>query len=292
MEHLIHRLPLEDGISIFLFGDRQEGSQSYVEEAWQEFKNEFRKTKNAYAIGLGDYADWLRPSMRVRLLEPLSHDSSARQMLDTEIRRGHDKIIDKMEFLKGRLLGLHEGHHNWGFASGENTDQRLASALKTTYLGWVASHRLVLFRNQAGKPSKTYTIVTTHGNSNSRNFKASVGWMERSLMESFNADHYVCGHGCKNGNFEPFERGNIRRTGPAGVDRQIVRGMLVGGFTRAFTDGWKSDYVERAGLSPQAMGWGIIRIKRAHTNSLSHLRGLSGRNDSLDIEQVNRNPIF
>lgn len=294
MVHNIRRLEMQKGLTLFVFGDRQQGGSGYRKEAWEEFRREFKSTPNAWALGLGDYGDWLRPSLRAPLLSSIAKDDSARAALDDEIRRGHDKIIDDMEFLKGRIIGLHEGHHNWKFASGENTDQRLSSALKAPYLGWVASIRLALTYGKAGPKSSSdkafiYTMISTHGNANGRKVHAALGYLEGNYASGFIADQYCMGHGCKNANEVPFKRNLVRRCGPAGMDIQIPRLLVVGGFSEGYTDGWQSDYVERAGFTPQPMGYGLIRFKTCDRKAEALAHGLtSSQRKSLQVEQLNR----
>ena len=278
--------------TVFIFGDRQQGSKGYKKEAWEEFKREFLATPNAWALGVGDYGDWLRPSMRTPVVNALAKDDSARAMLDGDIRRGHDEIINDMAFLEGKLIGLHEGHHNWTFASGETTDQRLASALKAPYLGWIATTRLVFTTGNddraKGGHSFVHMLLSTHGNANGRKVPAALANLE-NYTQSWDADSFVMGHGCKSGNHVPFKRNKCRRIGPFGVETQIPRCMVVGGFCEGYTDGWQSSYVERAGFLPQPLGYGIFRFKRVSRMDNQIIRGVKNKHThSLMVEPVNR----
>jgi hypothetical protein len=135
-------------------------------------------------------------------------------------------------------------------------------------------------------------MVSTHGNANGAKVGAAVNWMEGKLVAGFSADHYIMGHGCKNANFVPQERRVIRRIGNPGVENQIPRCMIVGGFSQGYTNGWESDYVERAGMVPQPIGWGIIRFAiRTSRKSEALARGVSARTNTLQVEQVNVTPV-
>ena len=291
----------ETPVSIFVFGDRQAGSEGYNKEAWQEFKRHFKSTPNAWALGVGDYNGWLRPTMRAHLQSATAKDTSARKQLDKLVMQDHDKTIEDMEFLKDKCIGLHEGHHNWTFITNDNTDMRLANALKAPYLGWMASTRLVIDYNSPKTTKKsrfglTYTIVSMHGNSNASSFPSSARWMETRVVNAWIADQHIMGHGCKNGNFEPHVQNIIRRRGPAGIDTKIPRCLIVGGFCDGFTNGWESGYVEQRGFAPQPLGWGVIRLKFVHTNQAALARGLEATGTgksaiSLDVEQLNKNPL-
>jgi len=300
--HHVSRIPLNSKgeATLFVFGDKQAGGSGYAAEMWKEFELQFKAAPNAWALGLGDYGDWLRPSMRERLYATLSKDDGARQQLDNMVIKDHDGIIDEMEFMKGRLVGIHEGHHTHYFLNGGNTDQRLASALKAPFLGWSASTRLVLTmgvqKEGQGTHAHVYTMLSTHGSANSPKVGGSANWMEDKMVGAWSAEHYIMGHGCKNANFVPHERNEIRRVGPAGIKTVLPRCMIVGGFSRGYTDGWKSSYVERQNMKPQPIGWGIIRFKAVRRRAQLIAQGLGdGRSTNLSpktlaVEQVTVTP--
>lgn len=296
MLHQIARVPIDHshGMTLFVFGDLQSDADGFSGEAWEEFRSRFKATKNAWGIGLGDYNDWLRPSMRSRLQSSMTGDTSARQMQDDMFRKKQDDLIKRMDFLEGRLVGLHNGHHCWEFLSGENSDQRLASALKAPYLGWMASTRLILMRPNAKHVDRasagTYTIVSMHGTGNARHATTDARWLEVNIVPGWGADHYVKGHACKSVAWVPHTRNEIRRNGPAGVEQRLVRCMNVPGFSNGYTDGWSSSYAERSGFLPQALGWGEIRFKRTQSIEEMQQRGLTNRKSGgIAVEQIIHN---
>ena len=301
MVHHETSLPLKGGgVAVFLFGDLQLGSQGFDDEAWEQFKQEFKSTPNAIGLGLGDYGDWLRPSMRSRVQGSISGDDSARSMMDDLVRSDQDKkggVLDKMDFLKGRLIGLHSGHHEWEWGTGGNSTQRLCSALKAPYLGWMASTRLKLaygaLAKRTSKFTRTfaYTMVTMHGTGNGRFVGSDTNWMERNIVSAWDADFYARGHGCKAAAWHPFERNYVRTSGPCGVDKSTPDCMLIGGFNRSFTDGWQSSYAERAGFAPQPVSWGVLRIRRTQDIASANIKGLSGKKTrTLRVETLIRRP--
>mgnify|MGYP001607888204 CR=1 FL=1 len=294
MIHHISRLRLErEELTLFVFGDLQYGADGFNLEAWKEFEHEFKTTPNAWALGLGDYQDFARPTMRGRLEASASHDDSIKKQLDKMVILEQDKLLNLMGFLEGRCIGLHEGHHTWNLGSGIKTDQRIASALKAPFLGWMASTRLCLAygkaKNNDHKRMLIHTIVSMHGNANARRTGGAAAWLENNIMPGFLADHYIQGHACKHVAWEPNERKEIRREGPAGTIMRIPKCMQVGGFHSGYTDGWQSSYVERFGFTPQPLGYGVIRFKRIERQGLQELNGTPGkRNKTLLVEQFNR----
>lgn len=289
----------EGGFELWLAGDNQRGSKGYVPEAWEEFKRQFLASKRKKAfLGMGDYCDFLRPSLRPMLKGALGKDDSARRMLDKAIMKQHDETIRDMEFLKGYTLGLHEGHHNWTTLDGINLDQRLSSALGARFLGFAATTRLVLRGsyggkisvNQLGYPKNSHvvTLLTTHGNASGRKVPGALSWAENNLASAFIADIYAIGHGCKGGNDAPFERTEVKRAGGAGLRRTVPRILAVGGFCRGWTDGWESDYVEQAGLTPQPLSWAKIHFRIVERRDVELARGRPGRGTkTLEIQAMN-----
>ena len=122
--------------TLFVFGDIQLGSPGYKKEIFNEFKEDFLSTPNAYGLGLGDYGDFLRPSLRAKVGEALYQDDDARIQLDDIVRDKIEKLGDEMSFMKGKLVGLNSGHHEWDFKDGTTSTHQLCHRLHTTYLGW------------------------------------------------------------------------------------------------------------------------------------------------------------
>jgi hypothetical protein len=268
-----HKKPL----TVFVFGDlnAEDNDPEFDDEVWQMFVQDFKSTPNAVAIGLGDYGDWLRPSMRAKIQGALNGDSSAQHMIDDMVRLGQDKLLRRLEFMKGKLIGLHDGHHQWDFADGTNSTQRLCAALKAPYLGWIASTRIAL--TTYGQTFRVWTLVSTHGNGTAKTTTADAGGFERTIVNGFVADGYVRGHGCKSAAWLPYERIHIRRKGPAGRDRQVPRAMIIGGFKKGYTDGWNSSYVEKAGFISQPRSYGKIVLGISEHGAHSEAKGLRKR---------------
>ena len=296
MQDQIAHAPIDKyGASLFFFGDLQWGATGFSEEAWEEFKDEFLSTPNARAIGLGDYNDSQRPSIRSRLRGAI--DSDTHVQLDDQYRSHQDKLLNKMAFLEGKLLGIHNGHHCHIFADGTNSDQRIASALRTTYLDWEAATRLVLFHPKLPEQQRwIYNIVSMHGTGNGRTTGSDVGFLERQASAYVNADHIVKGHACRSNASMPYERHFIRESGPAGRIRRYVRLLSVGGFRKGFTNGATSGYEEIAGFVPQPIGWAVIRFSLVYSKEAMRDRGLDGnkkpKNALLKVEHVNHHPLI
>lgn len=301
MVHHIHRVPLRwaQVLSLFVWGDtqwRDEGDEGFDAQAWEAFRDDVKAAKRngpVRLLGLGDYGDWLRPSMRSKVQSALSGDDDARQQADSMVQRKQESLLKLLSFMEGDLIGLHLGHHAWEFANGTNDTQWLCSALKTSYLGWMATTRLMLDGPIKSQGGHTYTIVSMHGTGNARYVTTDARWLEANIVPAFIADHYFRGHGCKAAAWEPFERQMVRRRGQAGVAKARVRCMTVGGFHKGYTDGHQTTYVEKAGFTPQPVSWGVVRFRFTQAQAKIEQAGLKTScrgNNFLDIEQTTRGP--
>lgn len=314
MNHHEHRVIAHsgtNGVDLFFFGDLQEGVEGFRDDAWGAFRDDWKRSLNPYAVGMGDYRDWLRPSIRGKISPALHKDPSAHKQLDDMVHAGIEASAERFEFMKGRILGLHEGHHEWDFKSGANTTMLLAERLKTLNLGWISSNRLIIVhpgRARAGRDmGHAFTFVSSHGNPSGR-YTPSVARSMEMKMESFVCDLKVMGHACRSASWSPQEYHLIRRSGPPGIVRVQPRMVLVGGFVDAYTDGWtskpkvdnnkkiggrpKEEYAALAGLQPQPLMWAVVRIRLARKAAEAKERNISHKAILLDVEAVNRGPAI
>jgi len=319
MNHFTHKLAMpnwEDGVDVFIWGDEQEGSEAYRADAFAAFKADWKRSKNPYAIGIGDYRDFMRPSMGERIDSVLVRDKSLKKQLDDLVRPGVEKTAARLEFMKGRILGMHEGHHDYEFSSGMNGTQMLAEALKTTNLGWMASHRLSIDfpeKNNTDDKNRSYSVTgaTSHGNASGRNTTSVAQSMEQS-MKDLVCNFKVQGHACRSASWSPHPYRTVRRNGPPGVNTLVCEHLLVGGFCDSYTDGWiskpieegvgerrkqiggrpASGYAERRNLTPQVVSWGIIRVHFRANLAQAREIGVSDRTRLLDIEAIRRCPTL
>ena len=94
MQHISYDPPIlsfNEWLTVFIFGDLQHKSEAFVKEAWGEFTYQFKRTKGPKAaVGVGDYTDFTRPSMRTRLEAVLNGDDTMHAQLDDLFRKYQD----------------------------------------------------------------------------------------------------------------------------------------------------------------------------------------------------------
>ena len=301
-----------DGVDIFFVGDEQEGSPGYRKDVWAEFVADWKRSPNPYMIHMGDARDWLRPTMRTKVKAAMTGDRSAHAQLDDFIMLGLNETLERLDPFRGRVIGMHQGHHDWEFLSGATCTMLLAQHLKALNYGWKAGTRLGLKFASSGRNSKGgayyFTIATSHGNASGRDTTGVAGSMERSMKDII-CDLKVQGHACRSAAWTPHEYTIIKKRDAPGIVRVVPRHLLVGGFCEAYTNGWISvpkcdmktkkeyggnpltTYAEERGLTPQPPMWGVARLRLRYSKELNKERNMApGKTPLLDIETVNRGP--
>jgi hypothetical protein len=243
--------------TLFIGGDFQFHSSGFKEEIFQDFKKDFLSSPNPYFIGLGDYGDFLRPSLRNRVAEVLTQDPDARKELDDIVTQDVCRLAEKMSFLKNRCIGLHSGHHEWEYKNGTNSSQKICELLNAQYLGWAAYTvlRVLPPRTKVGNKSSTVSIkiFSTHGDGGSTFSSGDMANLEKKIAPYWISDLYLRGHSSK-GELAPLELNDVTLKGTPRIikkTRWIVNcpGMMAGYEMN------KTGYVEYRNLPPASMGY-------------------------------------
>ncbi len=260
-------------INIFVFGDIQEHSSGFSEEYFQAFKSDFLSTKNAYAIGLGDYGDFVRPSLMKRIntiMDPVQ-DRDYRNQLDKMVDADLRRLCDKFSFLKGRTLGITSGHHEWAFLSGDTSTQRLAKYLGADFLGWTSYLVLKVryFKNQSElKNRKSVNIKSssfavkfycTHGSGGGLYNHSDLSNLERKIAPYWIADVYLRGHSSK-GELAPIELNDVSLSGDCKIIKKTRWLVNCPGMMNGYIDG-DTSYVEMNNMPPASLGYSRVEIK-------------------------------
>lgn len=292
---------IKNGVCIYVWGDEQEGSEGFARECRDEMLYQFKKEPGTkLGLHLGDSFDWLRPTMRARVDGQLIHDPSARAQVSNMVRRAQDDALKDLTPFEGRMIGCHEGHHSWRYEDGTSTDQRLASALRTRYLGWIAATQLRLTVGEKGKKpgggSFGLTLLSTHGAGNSTAIGSDAKKIQDLAMGTW-ADLYFRGHSCKAMVTPGLERRIIRSSRTPGVKKQVPWFINAPGMSKSYTNGWQSTYAERAGYTPQPIGWIVVRIglssswAGSEANGVNRLRPDGGKRQPPTTLRIEATPV-
>lgn len=249
------------------FGDLQKGTKGFREDLWEQWLQEAHRDKHAYFIGMGDYSDTFRPTIRKNISKVTKEDASAHQQLDYALEKGMQKFAEDLMPLRDRIIGLHSGHHNWDLLGGMNTDQYLCQLLKVKWLGFEGWTRLSVERSRYHHP--TVDIFSTHGCGGAGFTGTDMTALERRIMPYRKAHIYLRGHSTKiySAPAPPLEY--IRNMqGKMKIGRMPRVLCNTGGFMEGRIEG-ETSYVEEKNMPPVALGWITIDIN-FHRNPKYH----------------------
>ena len=246
------------------FGDVHYASPLHAEGAFGDFLKWAENHPDAYFLGMGDYIDFISARARVALtklkasVKTEMHENDAEETIDSLEERAESKISKFARLLinagmKGRIIGMLDGNHDFPFQDGTNTTQRLCQLLDTRYLG-VASF-LGITLDAHGRRT-TLEVWAHHGKGAARLAGGSINRVI-VMQEQAEADLYCMGHDHKKS-----ATPGVRLTRSHGKDGAVVRHreqffIRTGSFTKAYEDG-VSSYATDGNMNPTQMG--VIKI--------------------------------
>ena len=259
------RLPWEP-IRLIPLGDIQAGIEAcdlgLLKRAVQRGVSE-----DAWFIGMGDYLDVASPSNRKMLRATPLYDS-VRDMMDAQMRKQEDDLMEVLYPTTGRWLGMLEGHHTWEYQTGETTDTNLCRTLGAPFLGHCG---LIRLNFQSPGTQVSCTIFAHHGVGSGTSVGAPLVKLER-VVEWCEADLYLMGHQHKRvaGHIPRFYMTNGSQPELLARERLLVgtgsylRGYLQGGRSGGRAGG---SYVEQAMMRPVSLGSPTVLIRPVRAGS-------------------------
>lgn len=241
-------------------------AHGFRKDLWDRWKKETISDKESYVIGMGDYTDSFRPTIRKILQGSIaSIDPESYEQIDYPIMAQMQKLAEEFKPFKHRIIGLLEGHHYHKFISGMTSTQYLCQLLGVKYLDFFAGIQLIVKRCK--KDSSSVDIIATHGCGGAQHQHSDISKMERGLIPSYDVDIILRGHSTKVSTvFGPPLFGLSRNTGKdIHLNRRQRLMVNTGGFMEGYTPGRPSGYVEQTNLTPCALGWPVIEIKNKQT---------------------------
>jgi len=248
----VTELPRKGGhITIQPFGDIHRDSHNCNVEKWKTFlaKAKETHTDHTYYIGMGDYNDFASYSER-KALHTL-HESTMAKM-DEWAQGDIDTLCEEMSFMKGHLLGLHHGNHEWKFQDGSLATERMCEYFGCPFLGIASFVRISI--DFKGGNRKTIDIFGSHGKGGGRLLGSPYNSLEKMSNIFNDADIYLMGH--------DHHKGCLSKT-VLSVDSHFKLKQKRQWFARtgSFLNGWVQDepsYVVNAMYAPTDLG--VVRF--------------------------------
>ncbi len=230
---------------------------------------------DALFLGMGDYVDIASPSNR-KALKSIKLYDTVLSAVEEKANKDVEDFLAVVKGTEGRWLGLLEGHHYVEFVDGTTTDTRIAQALGTVFLGNCAFVRLSFMYTDSQKASSvTATIWCHHGAGGGARAGSPLNKLE-PLVVGFDADAYLIGHQHKKV-AAPLDQIYMTKSKMPRLAHRTKLIACTGSFLKGYLQNSQSSgrpggtYVERAMLTPVALGGIIVKLRPVHTSEGNRL---------------------
>jgi len=208
-------------------------------------------TPDTYYIGLGDYLEFLSESEQKRI-DKIKGDlhKTTRMRMDKEMKDNVEWFVKKIAWMKGHVLGLIDGNHNYRFADNTTAVDYMAKLLDTKNVGWLSYFKIDI--NKVGKHASV-DLVACHGKAGGKLIGSSINQVDDLRMIFPEANIYICGHDHKKSATPVTTLRVIVNKNKLFIkdkDQYLCRS---GSFLKAYNEN-KSSYAVRALYRPNALG--------------------------------------
>jgi len=262
-----HDLKRSNRLFIAFVGDNHDDVGIHLSDHLAELKKFTKRYKPHEVLFhlMGDYGDFCSTSER-RIIDRSDLHDTTRQTLDDHAASTLKKRIKQFEFMKGRVIGVHNGNHDWFFTTGEYKNKYasevLAESLGAKHIGYVA-YSVVQLKNVIGDNcGMKMDIVSCHGKGGGKRIGAGFNTIEDMSYIFEGADIYAQGHNHQLGGI-PSARLTVdlnAKTGKLVYKEKIISFIRTGSAMQGYKPG-KRTYVSDALMKPCALGFPISVIE-------------------------------
>lgn len=264
------RVPGVGSYNIYPVGDLQKDSSGFDEELFSQLKNDVAKDPFPIVIGMGDYEDNFRRTVRTKIDVMTADDKEFRKVIDEEAYHRLDILTDYLMPVfkpkRGLCLGLLQGHHFYDFSDGTNSVNKMCGTFGCEYLYEMAMIRLIFHTGKERDCNAAWTIVihVQHGTGGAGFSGPDMANLERKTVPYWDADLYLRGHSTKRW-AAPFTEYKMTRKEPFRLIQRTKMAVNTGGFMRGYIDG-ESTYVSRKNMPPANLGYVVVTIQLGQMN--------------------------
>lgn len=233
-------------------GDIHLGSKGCHVRRLKEVIEWVRQEPNAYAVGMGDYIEAIKP--QDKRFDSKSVDPRYLQDLENATDLAVEDLGEMLHPIRHKLVGLLTGNHEEKVRLRDRDDpqRRLCRALRVKDLGYDALIRWTFRRGGGSKePAKTIFVAASHGTIAGRSLSGCVGRMER-VGSQVEADLYLFGHGHQLIWFQTT-RVSGNDSGELHLGERLKSFAMTGTFRKTYEEGTR-DYGEKAHYPAALLG--------------------------------------
>jgi len=256
-------------LHIFFFGDTHDCAEDSDDDYIQELRRQSEKSpyECSLFLGIGDYGDFASTSERRSINHAGLHDTTIAK-LDREAHDDLNKRVKSLEFMRGRLIGLHNGNHDWCMSNGKYASEILAERLGCRHLGYSAHSRIAVKQIfPRGGTCSLITIFSSHGKGSGKLLGSPWNSLEQMSRIINNADLYAMGHDHSLGSIPDTRLEVVYNNKSKQSELKMVKRLFIrtGSSLRGYVPG-KRSYISKALYKPCSLGFpqAIVSWKRSY----------------------------
>ena len=240
---------------LYCLGDIHAGTIHCVEDHIKRKVDEIKQKKNAYWIGMGDYAEFITP--KDKRFDP-NLKSIASWVEPDNVAHCQTEWLTKLFLpIQKKCLGLLYGNHENSIRifNHDNVIKNLCDNLEVDNLGFSCFLRL-FFKRENSNESHLVKGVFTHGASGAITEGAKLMALMR-FMKSFEADLYGYAH---IHDYIPKSYSRIIISPQGKIKSSVSIGTITGSWFRTYTKGVIASYGEQKCYPPTELGAAMFTI--------------------------------
>ena len=249
---------IKEDYFIVPWSDPHHGHKLFCQSAWDDFAYWGKHHPNAYYIGNGDYEDSFRAHTRKTIKDKFEADEQS--VIHEENMRRLGEFESLMEFMRGRLIGVGDGNHDWTFADGRNTAQVIAHDFGCEYLGVMSAIRITF--DYHGRRS-AITYVQHHGSSSTAQTAGGKFNAVERMARSYDADIVATGHDHKKGITWAQTRIKFIVDSKSGqlIPKEYTPLLVRSGACLKMLEPGVATYTVDRNFAPLALGYNAVRVR-------------------------------
>lgn len=257
---IIHTIEIKldnyfDKWSIYPIGDIHLGNVGCDKLALRKTVREVDEKKDAYWIGMGDYAEFI--THLDKRFEPENVDAKLRvQELARLVKHQTEQVIQELSPIQDKCLGIKRGNHEKTVSDrGEDDPARdLAEKLNTKYLGYESMTRIYV-SGKDGRKRYGFVIYCHHGFGGGKKPGSHANNM-LDLATNYDADLFIMGHVHR---IQSMKTARLSLNTRGTLLSKDVAFIISGTYLRMKQEGMEG-YEVKKGLPPTTIGSPYVNI--------------------------------
>ena len=251
-----YEIELEDAKDYFTLvpvGDIHHDDDACDRKLFDSFCSESQEYRNPYYFGMGDYLDWTATGDMKKLKSADLHGSTSKA-LDKLAMQCVKEFQDKIEFMRGRLIGLIGGNHDWVFEDGMTGTEKICQHMNCKYLGWLTITSIKCTLKTRKSVRQEFDICACHGKGGGQLLGSQINNIEKMAKIYPDASIFLQGHNHGRGGLPDQVLKKITSKGEPHLRYRSRYYARTGSFQRGYIDG-EGTFASSMAMRPANLGW-------------------------------------